>query len=1085
MKKLALIIACLTCWCCAFVYAQNPVNVYLTNESEGQLQPHPIAVKLNIDGAAQLDYLHVSDPSKFIAVKLGYDADAVFKQSLDLTAGDYNYMEVVLKDLGGTTDWMKVKFNLNESYPNNSVKIGDYLNVAEDLGDGWFRVKIPVDHFSPEGMLSHITFPNTFNTDIGIKEILFTGSEESFEWLGEGKYDNAVKENQPGQAEFIFSSEGIIPHSAKLYSPSQDLNITDTSMPFVFSVNTIPGENIFFAELTDDQGNVYLSDTLKISVSSGITFRVTDVSCYGASDGSIDINISGGTEPYAYEWSNGATTEDINGLSAGVYAVTVTDAEGSSTTSSIVLKEPGPIHAGLSGYGCSEDSVVLDISGGYGPYEYSLNGGAFQSISNEKKVLWDIEVEPDPLRGWDEGEIKGLGDDLKGNVYLSGNYTTKVHVGDITLGADDEKGSYLLKLDDKGEKVWGIHKAGLWFHDSKTDTQGNTVVFSGAFADVEWMGFTIARGSYLLYFDTDGQLIRTKSIQYGQQMEMDAFGNVYILTTDYFEPNSKLIKYSPVGDVLWTKHITARLMQVEDVEVASDGTVYMIGHFEGQLQVDYMKLQSKYERDGFIAKLSPLGEVQWLKQGSNSDNDVWGRAVAADGKDLFMIMEFYKPNGQYDGQVFDDGESVLMKLDVNTGSLIWHRKLSTSDFLYTMNYADMKARKGTLYMNLEIPHLILRPDEDFRTDVNMLVEMDYEGHIKDTQILGSWLFEYGLIIKMHIKADGQVIYESYRDGFGKTQYAIRTRGYGSSQKLKLNNHDETIVVRDANGCSFELDSLVIDDNIPDTPVICGIDVLANGNSIKFADDQLSVLTYNIYKETDATDNFELIGQTSNYKFFDSEANAQVRSYKYVVTAVNECENESDYSVAHRTMHLTVNEGNLGQINLIWDGYEGFEYDSYDIYRGSSAGDMEMIASVPSYLYTYTDLDPSFYTQYYQIVVGSDHGCEVDSSGKSSNGRTTEGNAQRTASSNIATKFGEAGNLTMYPVPAKDRVSIKFSPDGNEYVLKVIDNRGRTVQTQKGIHNEAVINRGNLPAGLYTISLSSGSGEPLHGRIVFE
>ncbi|MEZ4893193.1 MAG: SprB repeat-containing protein [Saprospiraceae bacterium] len=42
-----------------------------------------------------------------------------------------------------------------------------------------------------------------------------------------------------------------------------------------------------------------------------------NVSCYGGSDGSIDLSVSGGTSPYSYNWSNGATTQDIGNLSAG------------------------------------------------------------------------------------------------------------------------------------------------------------------------------------------------------------------------------------------------------------------------------------------------------------------------------------------------------------------------------------------------------------------------------------------------------------------------------------------------------------------------------------------------------------------------------------------------------------------------------------------------------------------------------------------------------------------------------------------------------------------------------------------------
>jgi PKD repeat protein len=58
---------------------------------------------------------------------------------------------------------------------------------------------------------------------------------------------------------------------------------------------------------------------------------VVNESAAGAADGSINIDVYGGTPPYTYQWSNGAATQDITGLTQGYYDVIVNDAQGCET----------------------------------------------------------------------------------------------------------------------------------------------------------------------------------------------------------------------------------------------------------------------------------------------------------------------------------------------------------------------------------------------------------------------------------------------------------------------------------------------------------------------------------------------------------------------------------------------------------------------------------------------------------------------------------------------------------------------------------------------------------------------------------
>ena len=62
-----------------------------------------------------------------------------------------------------------------------------------------------------------------------------------------------------------------------------------------------------------------------------------DVSCNGEFDAYIDITVDGGVGNYTYDWSNGATSEDLNAIGAGTYSVIVTDENNCSITQNLIL----------------------------------------------------------------------------------------------------------------------------------------------------------------------------------------------------------------------------------------------------------------------------------------------------------------------------------------------------------------------------------------------------------------------------------------------------------------------------------------------------------------------------------------------------------------------------------------------------------------------------------------------------------------------------------------------------------------------------------------------------------------------------
>jgi len=116
------------------------------------------------------------------------------------------------------------------------------------------------------------------------------------------------------------------------------------------------------------------------------TITSMNVACNGDATGAVTVNPTGGTGPYSYSWNTGAITQTINGLVAGNYSVTVTDANFCTTTASVIITQPtSPIQATLvqtnvSCFAGNDGTVTItNASGGIGALTYLWSTGAVTS----------------------------------------------------------------------------------------------------------------------------------------------------------------------------------------------------------------------------------------------------------------------------------------------------------------------------------------------------------------------------------------------------------------------------------------------------------------------------------------------------------------------------------------------------------------------------------------------------------------------------------------------------------------------------------------------------------------------------------
>ena len=161
--------------------------------------------------------------------------------------------------------------------------------------------------------------------------------------------------------------------------------------------NLIAGD--YTLTVTDARGCVKLQ-TVTIAAPPEILVTATsvNVTCFGSSTGSINLSVSGGSAPYSYSWSTGASSQNISNLAAGTYTVTVRDSKNCSTTRSITISQPSAIviadtKTNVSCFGNADGAISLNPSGGTGPYTYLWNTGeTTSSLSGLSAGTYSVTV---------------------------------------------------------------------------------------------------------------------------------------------------------------------------------------------------------------------------------------------------------------------------------------------------------------------------------------------------------------------------------------------------------------------------------------------------------------------------------------------------------------------------------------------------------------------------------------------------------------------------------------------------------------------------------------------------------------------
>ena len=201
-----------------------------------------------------------------------------------------------------------------------------------------------------------------------------------------------------------------------------------------------------------------------------------------------------------------------------------------------------------------------------------------------------------------------------------------------------------------------------------------------------------------------------------------------------------------------------------------------------------------------------------------------------------------------------------------------------------------------------------------------------------------------------------------------------SNGQTTSQASLLDNGTYYVIVSDS-ACIITDTVEIINDAPPANfmnPEICYVTVDDNTGFNKIVVSPVNssnVAGYSIYKEVLTDVYYPVSNLASNEtEFIDPTSNPLISSFKYKVSAFDICMVNSDTSGYHKTVHLSMNVGLNGVVNLDWDEYDGFPISSYMLFRGSNVANLQFIGFVPGGQTSYTDLNPPLGTSIYQVRV---------------------------------------------------------------------------------------------------------------------
>jgi uncharacterized protein YjdB len=362
----------------------------------------------------------------------------IFKTNVSCFNGNNGAATVNVSGGSGNFSYLWSNGQMTQNLDN--LRAGTYIVTITDIDDGCLGIS-SVNILQPsliqlDRLLSHV---NCFGGNNGSINLIPGGGMQpySFNWAdieGNNNPEDRTNLTAGSYTVTVTDTNGCsMSMTAQIQQPATGLNLnvqkrdvrcygsSDAIIDITPSGGTLPysylwnggaitqdrihlDPGVYTVTVTDAK---YCTSTASVTINEPdelwLSHSKTDVSCFKGNNGSLDLNVIGGTAPFNYLWTSGDTIQDISGLSAGQYSVLVTDNNGCTSTRNVIINQPDEIGFNLTPYqvGCfggNNGSIQLSVIGGTPSYTYLWSDGkTTQNVSGLSAGAYTVTISDNNL----------------------------------------------------------------------------------------------------------------------------------------------------------------------------------------------------------------------------------------------------------------------------------------------------------------------------------------------------------------------------------------------------------------------------------------------------------------------------------------------------------------------------------------------------------------------------------------------------------------------------------------------------------------------------------------------------------------